>query len=532
MNDESTQLGAHGDNANRPGFSRRRFLQGMGLGATALAGVPFLDTRRFMAPRVASEAKSVAPLRVGVVGDVDTFSPFELSHTNYIFIANIFDTLIRYDENLKPMPRLAESWSVARNQESITIKLRPDARFQNGDRVTAQAVVANFNWIKNPTTGLNLYSFAEYIKQAVALGSTEVRIEFTQPLPTQAITDVAMLTSVVEPSVLQSLATKAVGAGPFRFDSWIPNTKLTMSKFANFWNKPLPAISNVNWRMYADEVSMVEALQSDGLDVAAYVAFADAASLKGKFNIVSSPTPPQVYEVRVNPTKPPFTNVEARRGLQHAIDREGIVKTVLWGLSEPTVLPFGKTSPAYDATAIKKYPFSLSRAQEQFSAAGASGWSAEILVTSAYPETVTMAELLASDLTKIGCTLTIDQEDLTTYDTRLASGDFQLCASYSGVGNEYPLWITTSGDFRVVDNNLWGSNVPSTYVTAMKNVSTATTPALQKAALAELRNVLLSESWVIDIAFNPSLTAVSKKLTGVTYTTNDWLVLENARWSS
>ena len=94
--------------------------------------------------------------------------------------------------------------------------------------------------------------------------------------------------------------------------------------------------------------AMVAALQSGICDLIISVPPKDTARLAKEFNMVRGTPGALTYEVRVNGAKPPFDKKEARQALHYAIDRQGIVNNVLFGVSEPTVLPFSRNSPAYD----------------------------------------------------------------------------------------------------------------------------------------------------------------------------------------
>ena len=104
----------------------------------------------------------------------------------------------------------------------------------------------------------------------------------------------------------------------------------------------------------------------------------DVARLSRDFNMVRGHPGALTYELRVNVTKPPFDRKEVRQALHYAIDRKGIVNKVLFGVSEPTVLPFSPHSAAYDRSVLGKYPFDLNRAKELLEKSGvARGLKAE-----------------------------------------------------------------------------------------------------------------------------------------------------------
>ncbi len=112
-----------------------------------------------------------------------------------------------------------------------------------------------------------------------------------------------------------------------------------------YWNQRAPWADRVVFKVFSDSDAMVAALQSGICDLIISVPPKDTARLAKDFNMVRGTPGALTYEVRVNGAKPPFDKKEARQALHYAIDRQGIVNNVLFGVSEPTVLPFSRNSP-------------------------------------------------------------------------------------------------------------------------------------------------------------------------------------------
>ena len=233
------------------------------------------------------------------------------------------------------------------------------------------------------------------------------------------------------------------------------------------------------------------------------------------------------YEVRVNGAKPPFDKKEARQALHYAIDRQGIVNNVLFGVSEPTVLPFSQNSPAYDRSTLAKYPFDLKRAKEMLDKAGLAGGRAECLTLPQFPELPAISQVLKADLAKIGFTLDIVVQDSTVYYKRMLGGDFQICPSFSGNTQKYPTRVALNSIYRPLNNPVWGNEVPKAYLDALNEANGTIDPAKQKAAFAKFNAAILDEAWVLSIAYRQSVFGLAKHVDGFAYTVDDMAVLEN-----
>src|SRR5262249_46337889 len=147
-----------------------------------------------------------------------------------------------------------------------------------------------------------------------------------------------------------------------------------------------PYVDRVVYKVFNDSDAMVAALQSGIVDMVANLPTKDVARLSNDFNLVKGYPGALTYELRINPTRPPFDQKQVRQALQYAIDREGIVKTVLFGVSQPTVLPYSPYSPAYDESVMARYPYDLKRAKAMLDASGATNLKASAMVSPQYPE--------------------------------------------------------------------------------------------------------------------------------------------------
>ena len=134
-------------------LSRRRFIEGLTAGAVAGTGL-------LAAARKASAKKKGGTLTVGMPNDWNTFDPHNLAFANFTLQQNLYDTLIRYDQNLKPLPGLAEKWVVAPDGQSVTLTLRKGVKFHSGKDFTSADVVKNFEKAGDKDKAITRYQAA------------------------------------------------------------------------------------------------------------------------------------------------------------------------------------------------------------------------------------------------------------------------------------------------------------------------------------------------------------------------------------
>ena len=497
--------------------NRRTFLAGLGAGLAVGPGL--LPARR------AAAKKRGGTLTVGMPNDWNTFDPHNLSFANFTLQQNLYDTLIRYDQSLKPLPGLAERWAVAPDGQSVTLTLRKGVKFHSGKDLTAADVVKTFEKAADKDRGSNMLPAVANVAGVTAPDAGTVVIQFKKVSP--EITDLLHAMAIIEPSAMDSLKNRGSGTGPFKFVEWVPGDHTTLERNAAYWGAPAPWVDRVVFKVFSDSDAMVAALQSGICDLVVSLPPKDVSRLSKEFNLVRGHPGALTYELRVNGTKPPFDKKEARQALLYAIDRKGVVETVLFGVSQPTVLPFSRASAAYDASTLAKYPFDLKKAKELLDRAGVKGGKAECLALPQFPELPAIGQILKADLAKIGFDIELVILDSTQYYKRVLGGDFQLATSFSGNTQKYPTRVALNSIYRTANNPVWGNNVPKAYVDAINEANGTVDPARQKAAFARLDAAILDEAWVVSIAYRQSVFGLARHVQDFAFTVDDMAVLEH-----
>jgi len=151
--------------------TRRDFLQHVGLGAALGAGLLALPPR-------AHAKKKGGTLTVGMPNDWNTFDPHNLAFANFTLQQNLYDTLIRYDQRLRPLPGLAEKWVVAPDGQSVMLTLRKGVQFHSGKALQAADVVANFEKAADKDRGQNMLPAVANVAEVTAPDAGTVLIKF------------------------------------------------------------------------------------------------------------------------------------------------------------------------------------------------------------------------------------------------------------------------------------------------------------------------------------------------------------------
>src|ERR1700689_1345110 len=122
-------------------------------------------------------------LRVALLQDIVNFDPLQYSAVNYPLTRNLYDPLIEYTPDGRAVPGVVESWKIAPDNGSITLKLRGDVSFTDGTPLTADDVAATLKKAADPAKGKNVYPTMSIVKNWVVNDPHGITLNFTNPVP-------------------------------------------------------------------------------------------------------------------------------------------------------------------------------------------------------------------------------------------------------------------------------------------------------------------------------------------------------------
>ena len=178
---------------------------------------------------------------------------------------NILETLTKINADGSVSPLLAESWEVSPDLRTYTFKLKRGVKFQNGEPFNAQAVKFSFDRAGGEkSTNKDKRTFANI--------STQVVDDYTVVLINKEIDPdlpfvLGQATAViVEPKSADTNATKPVGTGPYKLDSWNKGSSLVVSKWDGFRNPGAAKLNKVTFRFISDPAAQAASLLAGDVD--------------------------------------------------------------------------------------------------------------------------------------------------------------------------------------------------------------------------------------------------------------------------
>ena len=471
-------------------------------------------------------------LTLGVGLQLADFDPFNGINQNYVMDKTLYSYLITYDSKLQPHPDMATSWEFAPDNASVTIKLRT-AEFADGTPVTANDVVVGVQRALNPQTGLTQGGVASFIRSATAVDDHTVRVDFNQPTTQDRVLDWMFYFPVVQAAKDDptQLKTAPAGSGPFVVDSFQPGNSLTLKRNPHYFGAK-PHLDKVVYRFFDDQDAMVAALQSGDVQGTVWQELRYDQQLKGQYDLVDGSSSALTLLFYLNPQIAPFDDVDCRKAVMKALDRQKILTATQGTTGQIVPGPFPPTSPVYDKTLLKQNGFDLAAAKKGIASSCSTTTATGVVQPSAGVSTA--MTILQADLKQAGFTLNLQNMDNASYIPALRTG--KIAATMYPTVNPFrsPASLATNRAFSGGAENYWwaGKGVPGDYVTALTAVQQAQTPEQQKAAAAQFNQALLADSWATGMYTQIDRFALGKDVHGFAFSPSDQLVLTGTWVSS
>ncbi len=282
----------------------------------------------------------------------DKFNPFSMKGVAAAGVANLmFETLAinSADEVATMYGLLAEDMQLAPDRLSMTFRLNPLARFNNGDSVLADDVKYSFDTLVAKGAPQFKMIFAD-VKQCVVLDATTVRFDFKAanrelPLIVGGMPVFSRKWAAGTPFNKIQL-TAPVASGPYLIERYDLGRSIVFKRNPNYWGSALPTrkgsynFDRIFYRFYKDDVARLEAFMAGEFDVVVeYRAKNWARAYKGKqfdngsiikTNLKHS-NGAGMQGFVMNLRRAPFQDIRVRRALALALDFEWMNRQLFYG---------------------------------------------------------------------------------------------------------------------------------------------------------------------------------------------------------
>jgi ABC-type transport system substrate-binding protein len=376
--------------------------------------------------RAHAQSTRASSLTYGQSVGVLTLDPVHGSYTLYPAGSEaalcLYDGLLTFTPDMKIVPQLAESWSMADDLRSCTLKLRAGARFHDGTSVDAAAVRFNIERLmdrqRNPTNR----PLWDPVAGVDTPDAGTVVLRLSQPFAQLPNSLAHVSGALVSPAAVaqqgeDGIAKHPVGAGPYRLGSFDPGQQLVLEAFDGYWGGRARTAKLI-LKSIADPSTRVAALRTGAADVIDSLPVALIGGLKEDPNveIVHVPGLRPIGFV-INLTRPPLADLRVRQALNLAVPVEAIASKVFFGYARPPDSPLAFKTQGY--APVSKLIYDPGTAKALLADAGfRPGKPLEVAMfvsQGLFPADVSVGEVVANALTQVGVKVAITKIEAGAY---------------------------------------------------------------------------------------------------------------------
>lgn len=501
--------------------SRRNLI----LGAGAAGMVPGI------AASATAQTQAPAPKKGGVLTTILTPEPpiLVLGVNNQgptsLSASKIYQGLLQYSHDLKPMPLLAKSWSVSDDKLTYTFNLQQNVKFHDGHPCTAEDVIFSITKFHTELSPRARPIFNK-IKGATAPDPQTVVLTLESPFePFLLMFDVS--TCAIVPKHIYDgtdyrsnpANQRPIGTGPFMFSEWQRGNFIRMKRFDDYWVPGQPYLDEIIYRIIPDSQSRALALQTgqvqltqandiEPFDVPRFRAMPNLNVVLKGWEYAS-----QLSWIEINHRVKPLDDPRVRQAISHAIDRNFIVNRLWFGIGKAATGPIASTTRFYDPAVAKLQSHDPRKAMQLLDAAGLKPDSKGVRFTIKqlalpYGEVwMRLAEYFRTALRQVGIEVVLETTDAGAWAKRIGEWDYETSTNFLSQYGDPSLGVERSyvstNIKKVTFTNTGGYSNPKVdalFTTARE----AGDPAVRQQAFTEVQKILCEEIpqiWLMELAW-------------------------------
>lgn len=443
----------------------------------------------------------------------------------------VFEPLIKIDEQNVPMPSIAESWAFSEDGLSITIKLKSNFKWHNGNPVTADDVIFSIETINSAPANSVYKPVSNKVSGCQKIDASTVVLTFNSP----SYSNLYYLSFPViskeyygSENVLTSEKNCApLGNGLFSFESFVQGSSLMLS--AADTNFDMPFISKIKvsifndkeTELYAFDNGIIDIICSSDTDFSAY----NIKQYSQKFSYITN----EIDLILFNFNNAVLTDKIIRQAIAYSIPLDNIIENTYLSSAQKAYTLIFPDSWLYESNAAV-YDYNIQHAKELLDG---NGWnelnengiriksnenssdtlSLRILVNSESKERTQSAYRLAGELRSIGFDIAIESVGFNEYKSKLASGDFDIafCGFSLSQNPDLSFMLHSRGSQN------YGNYSSETLDELLTNANSTTNEQEYQKYLSEIQKYICEEIPVLSLVYKKTNCYTNSNISGSLY---------------
>ena len=352
--------------------------------------------------------------------------------------ANIFETLVKQNEEMELEPELATEWEAV--EDNVwEFKLREDVKFHDGTDFNAEVVKANIERIIDEKVGSPRGFLYEMVEEIEVVDDYTVRFitEYPfAPLPAHLAHNGGAMVSLKvieedykaiengeEPgSVVNE---NPIGTGYFTFDEWKADKHIKLTKNEDYWGEEAK-LNSVTFKVVGEDQTRIAELLTGDSHMADPVSPSDVEQVDNEEGLfVNRQGSTSLSYIGFNVEKEPFNDPKVRQAINMAIDKEQIIEGIYDGNGIPANGPLAPDVFGYDES-VPGFEYDLEKAKELLKEAGYEDGFKTTLWTNDNRERMDTATNVQAQLKEIGIDVEVEILEWGAYLDKTANGEHDM----------------------------------------------------------------------------------------------------------
>jgi peptide/nickel transport system substrate-binding protein len=464
-----------------------------------------------------------------------------------------------FDENNEAFPKLVteipsvENGGISADGTVITMHLRDNIKWSDNEPVTADDFVFTWEMATSPKNAVTSAYPYDQIASVTASDSKTVVVTFNQPfapwlatlwhgiLPAHILRPIYDSEGTIDNA--EWLKNPTVGCGPYLLEEWQSGSFARFVRNPNYWGTP-GKLDEIFIRFVPDDASQVAALQAGDADIGTFVPYSDVPKLEqAGIQIVTEPSGYNeglffLVDTNGNLGNPGLRDVNVRKAIAMAIDREGVTNDLLLGLTKVPA-SFWDALPYYNNPPLTNYPYDPAAAKALLDQAG---WvdsngdgtrdkdGVELILT--YSTTIRDVRqeaqaVFQEQLAAVGITVEISSVDSDVYFATYGEGGPAATGQVDIMEwSDGPLWPDAdiyywlcseipSADYPTGSN--WFFTCDPELDALIQQQSTQVDAAARQQTISKINQLFYDKVYWLGLWQDPDVWAVGSRLTGVKF---------------
>ena len=411
--------------------------------------------------------------------------------------------LFKTNENLEPVPDLVESYETESDTEWI-FHLKQGVKFHNGEEMTAEDVKASLELCKESP---------EVAQYGNSTGTIEVVDDYTVKITTDGpqsglLSDLCHHGNYIIPADLiasgHDFNKEPIGTGPYKLVAWNKGESLEYEAFEDYFDGAAP-IKHITWKIIPEGSSRTMALEAGEVDLIVEVETTDVSRLQDNPDVtVFSEAGTSHNFMMINNEIAPFDNINFRKAIASAIDKNAIIQVALNGDGSPVDAMVPDCFPGTTAEGAPTYDVEQAKAY--------------------------LAVIQSNLKDNLGIEIQLESMDLATYLDVTATGDYQAAIGGYTSSNllAYALGVYHSSSINA--SNKTRTNIPEIDA-LIESIQSTIDPTENEAIVTEFSKAINENCPQVPLYMKNNTRAYSAKLQGFNLNAGGTTYYEQFYWA-